>query len=290
MLKIDNILLSPQLYIVSTPIGNLKDITIRALSILKNCDIIACEDTRVTKKLLSSYQINSKKLFSLHEHSPQQKLTFLIDKIKKGKSIALVSDAGTPLISDPGYKLVSMAIEENLSVVPVPGPSAVTASLVSSGIVSENFYFVGFLPAKENKKINTLKSLLKINTLLIFFESPKRLQKTLESMLLILGDRKCAILREITKYYETAYRGKISKVCSDIKSEKNMKGEITIIIDKPYKEDSKNIVNNTENQNLEKIFSFAQGKISTKNLATLLSIIYKKPKKFFYSQVIKFVK
>ena len=116
-----------------------------ALSILKNCDIIACEDTRVTKKLLSSYEIKSKNLVSIHEHSPQQKLVFLIDKIKKGKSIALVSDAGTPLISDPGYKLVVLALKENLPIIPIPGPSAITASLVSCGLSCENFFFFGFL-------------------------------------------------------------------------------------------------------------------------------------------------
>ena len=140
MLKIDNILLTPELYIVSTPIGNLKDITVRALSILKNCDLIACEDTRVTRKLLSSYEIKSKNLVSLHEHSPQQKLIFLIDKIKKGKSIALVSDAGTPIISDPGIQLVSLAINNSIKITPIPGPCAVTASLVGSGLAHDNFF------------------------------------------------------------------------------------------------------------------------------------------------------
>ena len=127
MLKIDNILLIPELYIVSTPIGNLKDITIRALSILKNCDLIACEDTRVTKKLLSSYEIKSKNLVSVHEHSSQKKLIFLINKIKKGKSIALVSDAGTPVISDPGVKLVILAINNGIKITQIPVPSAITA-------------------------------------------------------------------------------------------------------------------------------------------------------------------
>ena len=140
MLTIDNILLPSGLYIVSTPIGNLKDITVRALSILKNCDLIACEDTRVTKKLLSSYKNKSKNLVSLHEHSPQQKLIFLIDKIKKKKSIALVSDAGTPIISDPGIQLVILAINNNIRITPIPGPSAITASLVGTGLAHNNFF------------------------------------------------------------------------------------------------------------------------------------------------------
>ena len=172
MSKIENISLSKGLYIVSTPIGNLKDITIRALITLKNCDFIACEDTRVTQKLLLSYKIKSK-LISYHDFTPEEKLIKLIEKIKEGSSIALVSDAGTPLISDPGYKLVVLALKENLPIIPIPGPSAITASLVSCGLSCENFFFFGFLPSKENKKIDALKNLVNIKSALIFFESPK---------------------------------------------------------------------------------------------------------------------
>ena len=157
MLTIDNILLPSGLYIVSTPIGNLKDITVRALSVLKNCDLIACEDTRVTRKLLSSYEIKSKNLVSLHEHSPQQKLIFLIDKIKKEKSIALVSDAGTPLISDPGIQLVILAINNNIKITPIPGPSAITASLVGSGLAHDNFFFFRFSTKQKKKKNKYIK-------------------------------------------------------------------------------------------------------------------------------------
>ena len=161
MLTIDNILLPNELYIVSTPIGNLKDITIRALSILKNCNLIACEDTRVTKKLLSSYKIKSKNLVSLHEHSSKQKLIFLIDKIRKGESVALVSDAGTPVISDPGIKLIVLAINNGIKVTPIPGPSAVTASLVGSGLASDKFLFIGFLPNKKKSKDKYIKQIRK---------------------------------------------------------------------------------------------------------------------------------
>jgi len=286
MLTIDNILLPSGLYIVSTPIGNLKDITVRALSVLKNCDLIACEDTRVTRKLLSSYEIKSKNLVSLHEHSPQQKLIFLIDKIKKEKSIALVSDAGTPLISDPGIQLVILAINNNIKITPIPGPSAITASLVGSGLAHDNFFFVGFLPNKKKKRINTLNKYKKIDSLLIFYENAKRIKETINDMFSIFGNRKCVIARELTKYYETFYRGDLKKF-KNIKE--SLKGEITIIIssceNKKNKEKS-----DIEEDEVKKIISFTKKKLSTKNLSELLSIIYKKPKKFFYTKLIKTIR
>jgi len=286
MLTIDNILLPSGLYIVSTPIGNLKDITVRALSILKNCDLLACEDTRVTRKLLSSYEIKSKNLVSLHEHSPQQKLIFLIDKIKKEKSIALVSDAGTPIISDPGIQLVILAINNNIKITPIPGPSAITASLVGSGLAHDNFFFVGFLPNKKKKRINTLNKYKKIDSLLIFYENAKRIKETINDMFSIFGNRKCVIARELTKYYETFYRGDLKKF-KNIKE--NLKGEITIIIssceNKKNKEKS-----DIEEDEVKKIISFTKKKLSTKNLSELLSIIYKKPKKFFYTKLIKTIR
>ena len=284
MLKIDNILLTPELYIVSTPIGNLKDITIRALSILKNCDIIACEDTRVTRKLLSSYEIKSKNLISVHEYSSQQKLIFLIDKIKKGKSIALVSDAGTPIISDPGIKLVILAINNGIKITPIPGPSAVTASLVGSGLTSDKFLFVGFLPNKKNQRINELKKYKKVDFLLIFYESAKRIKKTIIDMFSVFGNRRCVIARELTKYYETFYRGDLNKFK---KIKKNLKGEITIIISSAVNGKNKSDISDDE---IEKIILFAKKKLSTKDLSELLSIIYKQPKKFFYTKLIKSIR
>ncbi len=283
MLTIDNILLPSGLYIVSTPIGNLKDITIRALSILKNCDVIACEDTRVTRKLLSSYEIKSKNLTSLHDHSSQKKLIFLIDKIKEGKSVALVSDAGTPIISDPGIKLVVLAINYKIQIIPIPGPSAVTASLVASGLFHDNFFFIGFLPNKKNQRINALNKYKKIDSLLIFYENVKRIKKTINDMLKIFGDRKCVIARELTKYYETFYRGNLNKF-KNIKE--NLKGEITIIIAPPEKKENYVI----DEDEVKKIISFTKKKLSTKDLSEILSIIYKKPKKFFYTKLIKTIR
>ena len=286
MLTIDNILLPSGLYIVSTPIGNLKDITVRALSVLKNCDLIACEDTRVTRKLLSSYEIKSKNLVSLHEHSPQQKLIFLIDKIKKEKSIALVSDAGTPIISDPGIQLVILAINNNIKITPIPGPSAITASLVGSGLAHDNFFFVGFLPNKKKKRINTLNKYKKIDSLLIFYENAKRIKETINDMFSIFGNRKCVIARELTKYYETFYRGDLKKF-KNIKE--NLKGEITIIIS-PCENRKNKEKSDIEEDEVKKIISFTKKKLSTKNLSELLSIIYKKPKKFFYTKLIKTIR
>ena len=150
--KIENISLSKGLYIVSTPIGNLKDITIRALITLKNCNLIACEDTRVTQKLLSSYKIKAK-ITSYHDFTPEEKLLKLIKKMEEGESIALVSDAGTPLISDPGYKLVVLALKKNLPVIPIPGPSALTASIATSGLKSEKFFFLDIYLQKKIKKL-----------------------------------------------------------------------------------------------------------------------------------------
>ena len=284
MLKIDNILLTPELYIVSTPIGNLKDITVRALSILKNCDLLACEDTRVTRKLLSSYEIKSKNLVSVHEHSSQQKLIFLIDKIKKGKSIALVSDAGTPIISDPGIKLVILAINNGIKITPIPGPSAVTASLVGSGLTSEKFLFVGFLPNKKNQRINELNKYKKVDFLLIFYESAKRIKKTIIDMFSVFGNRRCVIARELTKYYETFYRGDLNKFK---KIKINLKGEITIIISSAVNGKNKSDISDDE---IEKIILFAKKKLSTKDLSELLSIIYKQPKKIFYTKLIKSIR
>ena len=283
MLAINNILLTNELYIVSTPIGNLKDITLRALSILKNCDLIACEDTRITKKLLTSYKIKSKNLVSVHEHTSQEKLIFLIDKIKKGKSIALVSDAGTPVISDPGIKLIVLAINNGIKITPIPGPSAITASLAGSGLVHNNFFFIGFLPSKKSQRINALNKYKKINSLLIFYESSRRIKETISDMFSIFGNRKCVIARELTKIYETFYRGNLEEFK---KIKKNLKGEITIIIGSPEKKESLEKYGINEDE-IKKIILLTKKKFSTKDLSILLSIIYKKPKKFFYTKLIK---
>ena len=283
MLKIDNILLPPQLYIVSTLIGNLKDITLRALSILKSSDLIACEDTRITIKLLSSYEIKSKILVSVHDYTPEQKLIFLINKIKKGESIALVSDSGTPVISDPGVKLIILAIKNDIKIIPIPGPSAITASLVGAGLAHKNFLFLGFLPNKKNQRINSLTKYSKIDSLLVFYESAKRINQTITDMFSVFGNRKCIIARELTKIYETFYRGNLEEFK---KIKENLKGEITIIIGSPENKENLEEYEIDEDQ-IKKIILLTKKKFSTKDLSIDLSIIYKKPKKFFYTKLIK---
>lgn len=217
------------LYICGTPIGNLEDISLRTLRILKEVDYIAAEDTRRTQNLLNHYEVNTS-LISYHEHNEEERGRQIIEKLKSGQEIALVSDAGMPGISDPGYKLVSLADEEGIRVVPVPGPTAMTAALVASGLPTDKFVFEGFLPRKDKQRKNRLKELSAETRTLVFYESPYRLKDSLECILDILGDRKIAVWREITKKFEEKISGKVSEVLSHFKAE-DPRGEITIILD-----------------------------------------------------------
>lgn len=224
-----NGLLTPALYIVSTPIGNLSDITLRALSILKSVDLIACEDTRHTAILLNHYQIKNK-LTSYFEYNKKEKTEQIIKFIQTGKSVALVSDAGTPGISDPGYYLIRTAIENNIPVIPIPGPSALIAALIISGLPSDRFAFEGFLPKRQGKKLKKLQNLKDEERTMIFYDSPYRVKDSLRSMLEIFGDRKIVLVRELTKKFETVIRDKISEVISQLENKK-LKGEIVIIVE-----------------------------------------------------------
>ncbi|MDW7987826.1 MAG: 16S rRNA (cytidine(1402)-2'-O)-methyltransferase [candidate division WOR-3 bacterium] len=217
------------LYIVATPIGNLKDITLRALEILKNVDFIACEDTRHTGILLSHYEIKNK-LLSYHEYNKITQTPKIIELIKKDKkSVALVSDAGTPGISDPGYYLIREAIKENLPVIPIPGPSAIISALVISGLPSDRFTFEGFLSKRRGRKLKKLKALRDETRTMVFYDSPYRVLDTLKDMLDVFGDRKIAFVRELTKKFETVYRGYISEVITEL--EKNPpRGEIVLVV------------------------------------------------------------
>jgi 16S rRNA (cytidine1402-2'-O)-methyltransferase len=219
---------SGTLYIVSTPIGNLEDITLRALNTLKEIDLIAAEDTRRTKKLLNHYQIKTP-LTSYFEHSGFKKAQSLIAQLKKGKDIAIVSEAGTPTISDPGYKLTKLAIENNIKVIPIPGATALIAALSASGLPTDSFIFEGFTPRKSGKRRNFFLSLKDQPKTLIFYESPRRLLSTLKDILEVLGDRKIVIARELTKIFEEVIRGKISEVI-ELLEDKTIKGEITILV------------------------------------------------------------
>lgn len=218
-----------KLYICGTPIGNLEDISLRTLKILKKVDYIAAEDTRRTQNLLNHYEINTE-LISYHEHNEEEKSAEIIGMLKSGQEIALVSDAGMPGISDPGYKLTSLADKEDIRVVPVPGPTAMTAALVASGLPTDKFIFEGFLPRKEKQRQERLKELSAETRTLVFYESPYRLKDSLQNMLDILGDRKIAVWREITKKFEEKISGQVSEVLSHFEDE-DPKGEITIVLD-----------------------------------------------------------
>jgi 16S rRNA (cytidine1402-2'-O)-methyltransferase len=219
-----------KLFVVSTPIGNLEDITLRAVSVLKDCDVIACEDTRTTKKLLARYGIEAN-LTSYHEHNEVEKSQRLLEEFKEGKDVALVSDAGTPSVSDPGWRLVNLSIENNIEVVPVPGSSAVLSALVVSGLPTDSFLFLGFLPKTAGKKKEILKDIKDYPYTLIFYESARRLAGTLSVLLEILGDRNICVAREITKLYEEAIRGSVSEVISVLSERETLKGEITVVVE-----------------------------------------------------------
>jgi 16S rRNA (cytidine1402-2'-O)-methyltransferase len=219
-----------KLYIVPTPIGNLKDITLRALEILKEVDYIICEDTRRTNILLDHYDIKNKKLISYFAPKEDQKIPFLLEIIKKYKS-ALVVDAGMPGISDPGYKLIKACLENNLEIEVLPGPSAFLTALVGSGLPTDKFLFLGFLPKKGLKKY--LERIKELDVTIIFYESPKRLEKTLKTIYEILGNCKIAIAREISKIYEEYLRGDLKEIISKLK-DKKLKGEITVVLRKMF--------------------------------------------------------
>ncbi len=216
------------LYICGTPIGNLEDITLRALKILKEVNLIAAEDTRHTLKLLNHYQINTK-VTSYYEYNKFKKAPYLVEILKNGQDIALVSDAGMPGISDPGYVLIDLSLKNNIKIIPVPGVSALITALVVSGLPTDKFVFEGFLPRKIKERKRYFKSIENEERTIIFYETPHRLKRALTDMLEIMGDRKIVIARELTKMYEEIIRGKLSQVLSGIDS-KEIKGEITLIV------------------------------------------------------------
>ncbi|RFC69647.1 16S rRNA (cytidine(1402)-2'-O)-methyltransferase [Mesorhizobium denitrificans] len=225
--------LAPALYLVATPIGNLGDITLRALETLAAVDVLACEDTRVTRILLDRYGIRQKP-YAYHEHNAAEAGPRLIAALEEGRSVALVSDAGTPLVSDPGFRLVGQALERGLRVIPIPGPSAVLAALTASGLPSDAFLFAGFLPPKDGQRRNRLEELRHVPATLIFFESPRRLPESLAAMSAVLGeDRQAAIGRELTKTFEEMRTGTLVELAAAYAAEGEPRGEIVVCIGPP---------------------------------------------------------
>lgn len=216
------------LYLVATPIGNLEDISLRALRILKEVDLIACEDTRQTLKLLSHFQIR-KPLESYHEHNEMTRAPELVLQMEEGARVALVSDAGTPVISDPGHRLVSLCLRHKIDVIPIPGPSAIVAALAACGLPSEEFTFLGFLPARPKERRRRLeRSALEARSL-VLYEAPHRVRATLRDALDILGNRQAAVARELTKIHEEFLRGRIADLLQ-VFEEREPRGEITVVI------------------------------------------------------------
>jgi 16S rRNA (cytidine1402-2'-O)-methyltransferase len=224
--------LEPALYLVGTPIGNLEDITLRALRILKEVDVIACEDTRQTQKLLNHFAIQARTT-SYHEHNEMTRSAELVKEMQEGASVALVSDAGMPGISDPGYRLVTLAIRHQIPVVPVPGPSAFLAALVASGLPTDSFRFSGFLPAKRGERRAVLEGIKNSQGTQIFYEAPHRIVEALIDLVEVLGNaRNVVVAREVTKLHEEFLRGSAGEVLEQLKTRESVKGEITLLIGK----------------------------------------------------------
>jgi 16S rRNA (cytidine1402-2'-O)-methyltransferase len=232
----------PALYLVGTPIGNLEDITLRALRVLKEVDVIACEDTRQTQKLLNHYAIGTRTT-SYHEHNEMTKSAELVKEMQEGMSVALVTDAGMPGISDPGYRLITLAIRHRVPVVPIPGASAFLSALVASGLPTDSFRFSGFLPAKRGERRAALEAIKSSPRTQVFYEAPHRVVESLEDVCEVLGEaRHVVVAREVTKLHEEFLRGRAGEVLQVLKAREVVKGEITLLIGKVEEDAGQDLV------------------------------------------------
>jgi len=268
------------LYIVSTPIGNLSDITLRALDILKLADLIVCEDTRVSGVLLAHYGIK-KPLLSYNDHNGDERRPEIFAALESGKHVALISDAGTPLVSDPGYKLVREALEKDIYVTAIPGASSVLSALCLSGLPSDQFFFGGFLPSKAEALRKYITSLAVIPATLIFFESARRLPESIKALKDILSDRDAAIVREITKLYEESRRGKLSELLVNIEKNGTPKGEVVIVVAPPREQETIN------NQDIEEKIALLLKSHSVKEAASIIAEQTGRPRKEIYAIALK---
>ena len=247
--------LAPGLYLVGTPIGNLDDITLRALRVLKEADLIACEDTRQTQKLLNHYGISTRTV-SYHEHNEMTRAPELVLDLERGARVALVTDAGMPGISDPGFRLISLAIRHHVPVVPIPGASAFLAALVASGLPADSFRFSGFFPAKRGHRRQVLDSIKDSPRTQVFYEAPHRVKEAIEDVVEVLGEnRHIVIAREVTKIHEEFLRGRASEVLQILNARPEIKGEITLLIDKAEETSQKAPERVTVRERIQRIMS-----------------------------------
>ena len=223
--------LKPGLYLIPTPIGNMMDITLRTLYLLEQMDYLACEDTRSTGKILQHFELSKKKMFAYHDHNESEKVEYIIDLIQKGNKVGLVSEAGTPLISDPGFKITKAAIDNNLHIEALPGATALVPALILSGFATHNFIFLGFPPVKKNRN-KFLKAIAEADNTVVIYESPYKIKKLLvELKNLLEPERKISVSRELTKIYEETIRGSIAEVAELFNAKQNLKGEFVVVIE-----------------------------------------------------------
>jgi 16S rRNA (cytidine1402-2'-O)-methyltransferase len=271
--------LAPGLYVVATPIGNLRDITLRALEVLRGANLVLCEDTRVTHKLLERHNL-SPKLLAYHDHNAASVRPRVLEELSKGAAVALVSDAGTPLVSDPGYKLVVAAIEAGHRVLPIPGASAVLAALVSAGLPSGRFFFEGFLPPKSTARKTRLSELRGIPATLIFYESGPRLADSLADMAAMLNARDAAVCRELTKAYEEVRRGSLAELASHYEEAGAPKGEIVVVVSPPGEEAP------LDHADLDAKIKAALKKLSLKDASAAIAAETGLPRKEIYARAL----
>jgi 16S rRNA (cytidine1402-2'-O)-methyltransferase len=273
--------IAPGLHVVATPIGNLRDITLRALATLAAADAVVAEDTRVSRNLLAHYGIATP-LVAYHEHNAAAMRPVLLARLRKGESLALISDAGTPLVSDPGFKLVAEALDLGLPVTSAPGPSAVLAALVVAGLPTDRFFFEGFLPAKSGARRARIAELASIPGTLVFFESPRRLADTLGDLAAVLGARDAAVARELTKHFESVRRGGLDRLAEDYGRDGPPKGEIVLLV-APPREDAPSLAGPA----LDDRIRAALRKFSVKDAASVVSAATGQPRRVVYARALE---
>ena len=270
------------LYVTATPIGNLGDITLRALEVLKGADAILCEDTRITSRLLNRYDIK-KPLIAYHEHNADKVRPGIIQRLENKEILALVSDAGSPLISDPGYKLVRAAQDKKIPVYPIPGPAAPIAALMAAGLPTDKFYFAGFLPSKQGARLKALEALKNLPATLVFFESPRRVVKTLGAMVEVFGPgREAALCREMTKIYEEVIRLPLGDLLKNLETRASIKGEIVLLVGPADGNDAQ-----MDAGKIDQALKVALKTMSIKEAAAVIATLTGKPRKELYTRALE---